>query len=189
MAGCGLNITSNRSLTAMSSMVRSLRKMPRYGTVPWAHDYKRNINDYKHFITPYIYANILIYTHKLPSLGEHSLMFLKEVSHLFDQKYNKILLLLQFKWAVFWLNIFKNVMNSWDCIFNIITPVFSVTWSFRSHSNMLIYIMLGTFLAAWYFFEPVILFVRILWWIKSLKEQRLFKIEIFCNNMLYRSKV
>jgi len=28
-------------------------------------------------------------------------------------------------------------MRSW--IFSIITPVFSVTWSFRNHSNMLIW--------------------------------------------------
>lgn len=30
--------TSSLSLTAASSMVRSVRKMPRYGTVPWALD-------------------------------------------------------------------------------------------------------------------------------------------------------
>ncbi len=51
--------------------------------------------------------------------------------HLFEQKYSKnsnIMneLLLQF----------NKLMQS--CIFSIITPVFSVTWSFRNHSNILI---------------------------------------------------
>lgn len=32
-------LTSRRSLTAVSSMVRSVRKIPRYGTVPWALDW------------------------------------------------------------------------------------------------------------------------------------------------------
>jgi len=45
------------------------------------------------------------------------------------------------KKTVFYLNIFENVIYSCDqsWIFSIITPVFSVTWSFRNHSNMLIF--------------------------------------------------
>ncbi len=45
------------------------------------------------------------------------------------------------KETVFYLNILKKVIYSSDqsWIFSIITPVFSVTWSFRNHSNMLIW--------------------------------------------------
>ncbi len=58
--------------------------------------------------------------------------------HLFDQKYSNIakyycslntfLYILKCNFFLWW--------QSW--IFSIITPVFSVTWSFRNHSNMLI---------------------------------------------------
>ncbi len=50
-------------------------------------------------------------------------------------------ILLQFKITVFHLNIFWILIYSCDqsWIFSIITPVFSVTWSFRNHSNMLIF--------------------------------------------------
>ncbi len=33
--------------------------------------------------------------------------------------------------------------------------------------------------------EPVILFFRIHWWIKTFKEQNLFKTEIFFNNLFF----
>jgi len=44
-------------------------------------------------------------------------------------------MLLQFRITVFYLS-FLNRNFSW--IFSIITPVFSVTWSFRNHSNVMI---------------------------------------------------
>jgi len=51
------------------------------------------------------------------------------------QEYCKVLL--QYTITVFYLSVlFIPVMWSW--ISSIITPVFSVTWSFRNHSNMLI---------------------------------------------------
>ncbi len=57
--------------------------------------------------------------------------------------YNKnsnVVKLLQFKITVFYVIIFWNVIYSCDqsWVFSIITSVFSVTWSFRNHSNMLV---------------------------------------------------
>ncbi len=78
-----------------------------------------------------------------------------------------------------------------SCIFSIITPVFSVTWSFRNHSNMLICCSrnISDYYQCWkqlccfiFWWKPkCILFFRILWWIESSKEQHLFEIGIFCN--------
>ncbi len=49
-------------------------------------------------------------------------------------------ILLRFQISIFYLNMFSNVIyfcdQSW--IVSIITSVFSVTWSFRNHSNMMI---------------------------------------------------
>ncbi len=73
------------------------------------------------------------------------------------------------------MNIFQNVIYSCDqsCIFSIITPVLSVTWSFRNHSNMLI-CWSNTFIINGHIYYLHI-FVRIIWWIT------VFEIEIFCN--------
>ncbi len=71
-----------------------------------------------------------------------------------------------------------------------IWPNMIVTWSFRNHSNMLIYcsrnisdyyqcwkqLCCTIFLWKWWYF----LFFRIHRWIGSSKEQHLFEIEIFC---------
>ncbi len=76
-----------------------------------------------------------------------------------------------------------------SCIFSIITPVFSVTWSseiilicwFAAQETFLIIINVEkNSCAAQYFCETVIhLFVRIHRWIESSKEQHLFEIDIF----------
>ncbi len=78
-----------------------------------------------------------------------------------------------------------------SCIFSIITPVFSVTWSseiilicwFAAQETFLIIINVENSCAAQYFLWKLwyILFFRIHRWIESSKEQHLFEIEIFCN--------
>ncbi len=50
---------------------------------------------------------------------------------------------------------FISVMQS--CIFSIITPVFSVTWSFRNHSDMMIYYQYWKQLCCFYIF--ILLFI------------------------------
>ncbi len=62
--------------------------------------------------------------------------------HLFNQRCCKIsvkyyYILKQVSILKYFLLNFNFVMQSW--IFSIITPIFSVTWSFRNHSNMLIW--------------------------------------------------
>ncbi len=69
------------------------------------------------------------------------ILFCSPMLHLFEQKYSKNCeILLQFKITFFYFNILWNVIYSCDqsWIVSIITPVCSVTWSFRNHSNMLI---------------------------------------------------
>ncbi len=69
------------------------------------------------------------------------------------------------------------------------TPDFSVTWSFRKRFNILIYYQRWKpFLLLNIFWEPVIL-VQKYSCIKCQKQQHLFKVEIFCNNVNYHSKV
>ncbi len=88
----------------------------------------------------------------------------------------------------------KNLIYSSDAklIFSIITPVFSVTWFFRNHSNMMIYCCLRNIYFYYQCWKQLccliilwklwfIFFFNILWWIESSKEQHLFVIEIFCN--------
>ncbi len=74
-----------------------------------------------------------------------------------------------------------------SCIFIIITPVFSVTWSseiiiiywFAAHETFLIIINVDNSRAALYFCgNSDALIFRILWWIKSSKEQHLLDIDI-----------
>ncbi len=65
--------------------------------------------------------------------------------------------------------LFIPVKQSW--IFSIITPVFSVTWSFRNHSNMLkkhflLLSMRKTVVLIHIYVEIVMLFFSILWWTK-----------------------
>ncbi len=77
------------------------------------------------------------------------------------------------------------------CIFSIITPVFSVTWSSENHNNMLIWCSrnISDYYQCWkQLCCPIslcklwhILFFRIHRWIESSKEQHLFETEIFCN--------
>ncbi len=88
-----------------------------------------------------------------------------------------------FKQLFYILIYFIPVIQRW--IFSIITPVFSVTWSFRNHSNMLIscsrnisnsyqcwkWMCCSIFLGNWYFF-----FLK-----KKVQEQHLYETEIFCD--------
>ncbi len=66
-------------------------------------------------------------------------MFLNVFIWLKYSKICNIVILLEIKITVFYFNIQLNTIYSCDqsWIFSIITPVFSVTWSFRNH-NMLI---------------------------------------------------
>ncbi len=77
-------------------------------------------------------------------------------------------------------------------MFSIITPVFSVTWSFRNHSNMLICcsIYISYNYQCWkqlccfiFFVETVIHFLRVFWYIESSKEQHLFEILIWLKKI------
>ncbi len=62
-------------------------------------------------------------------------------------------------------------MQSW--IFSIITSVFSVTWSFRNHSNMLICYSRNIIINAensysvTILWKPWYIFFRIIWWLES----------------------
>ncbi len=49
-------------------------------------------------------------------------------------------------------------------IFSIIITVFSVTWSFRNHSNVLIYCLRNI---PYYFFKNWSIVFRILWWVQK----------------------
>ncbi len=79
-----------------------------------------------------------------------------------------------------------------SCIFSIITPVFSVTWSSeistiywfatkKIYEN--ITVIAENSCAASCFFENHYIFFRIIWWIKSPKEQHLFEIENMKNSI------
>jgi len=63
--------------------------------------------------------------------------------------------------------------------FSIITTVFSVTWSFRNHSIILIFCSRNiSYYRFWKLWRLIFLFIihfRIPWWIESSKEQHLFK--------------
>jgi len=71
-------------------------------------------------------------------------------------------------------------MQSW--IFSIITPVFSVTWSFRNHYNMLLKKLFFYYYQCWTQLSCLI-FLWKPWYIflENSKEQHLFEIENFCN--------
>ncbi len=81
------------------------------------------------------------------------------------------------KMTIFYLNIF---LHDQSCIFSIITPVFSVTWSseiiliclFAAQKHFLLLWMLKKVVLLHIFVETVIHFFRILWWIEQ--EQCLF---------------
>ncbi len=89
-----------------------------------------------------------------------------------------------------WISIKLIYFCDQSCIFSIITPVFSVTWSseiiiicwFAAQETFLIIINVENSCAAQYFCgNRHTLFFRIHRWIESSKEQHLFEIEIFCN--------
>ncbi len=86
------------------------------------------------------------YTQLCKSLGFiRFLMFLKEVSSAHQGRIYWIKnavnceILLQFKIKVFYCNIFLNTIYSCDAQLNFQHHYSSVTWSFRNHSNMLIW--------------------------------------------------
>ncbi len=71
---------------------------------------------------------------------------------------------LQFSILMYFFLLFIPVIKT----FSIITPVVSVTWSFRNHSYMLIYKQRWKLMCCFIFFGgPVIFFFRIIWLIKS----------------------
>jgi len=62
--------------------------------------------------------------------------------HWFDQNAAETVILwniIQFKTTVFPSNLFQNVIYSCNEFSAVITSIFSVTWSFRYHSNILIW--------------------------------------------------
>ncbi len=74
--------------------------------------------------------------------------------------------------------------KSW--IFSIITPFFSVTWSFRNHlcwfaaqETFLIFKMLCCLI--FFFCGNSDMFFRILWWIERTKTAFTWNINLFCN--------
>ncbi len=78
------------------------------------------------------------------------------------------------------------MMQSWT--FSIITSLFSVTWFFRNHSNMLIccsktfIISIENSCAASYFFESHdAFFIFQDFWFTQTSKELLFEIQIFCN--------
>ncbi len=101
--------------------------------------------------------------------------------HLFNQKYRKNVIF-KIKWpfkiTVFCLECISVIKADW--IFSIISPVFSVTWSFRNHSNILMWclaniysyyqclILLCCLIFLW---KPLRFFFNILLWIESSKEK------------------
>ncbi len=126
------------------------------------------------------------------NVSERSL-FCSSKLHLFDQKYCKNLkYFFKFQTAVFYVNICYDVIYFCDqsCIFSIITPVFSVTWSseiiiiywFAAQETFLIIINVENSCAAQYFCGnwDTFYFLRIYRWIESSIEQHLFEIENFC---------
>jgi len=71
-------------------------------------------------------------------------------------------------------------MQSW--VFSIITPVFSVTWSFRNHSDMLIFYSKSISYYQWWNEFCCLIFLWKPWLIRlieSSKERHLFEIEVF----------
>ncbi len=87
---------------------------------------------------------------------------------------------MKFNISVFYLKIcIIPVMQSW--FFIILTPVISVMWSFRNHSNMLIWCSKTCAISNVENIESAIHFFRLLWWIQSSEGQHLFEMEIFCN--------
>ncbi len=77
-----------------------------------------------------------------------------------------------------------------SCIFSIITPVFSVTWSseiiiiywFTAQQTVLIILNVENSRSALYFCVKHEHFIfRIIWWIENSKGQHLFETEIICN--------
>ncbi len=87
-------------------------------------------------------------------------------------------IILPFKITVFCLECISVIKADW--IFSIISPVFSVTWSFRNHSNILMWcltniycyyqclILLCCLIFLW---KPLRIFFNIVLWIESLKEK------------------
>ncbi len=123
-------------------------------------------------------------------------LFISPRMHLFDQKYSKkyILWFFLFKTAVFDVNICLNVIYFCDqsCIFSIITPVFSVTWS----SEIIIicwfdqenfcYLLLSfivifiNYYQCWKYLCRFIFFVKVMICF-SWTNKNLFEIKILCN--------
>ncbi len=98
-------------------------------------------------------------------------------------KKKKVKYCIGYLYNCFCFNILQNLIDSILLIFSIITPVFSLTWSF-SYSNISYYYQ------SWKRFSAVSFktkignhgyFFRIFWWIGSSKEQHLFETGIFCN--------
>jgi len=87
------------------------------------------------------------------------------------------------------VNLYKNIIYLFDqsCIFSIITPVFSVTWS--SEIKIIYSRNISDYYQCWkqsccsiFLWKPwYFLFFRIHRWIDSSEEQRLFETEVFCN--------
>ncbi len=82
-----------------------------------------------------------------------------------------------------WIYFKCNLFLWWKAEFSTSLAVFTVTWSFINHFNMLIcYSRHFSYNPCWkQLCKLWCTFFRILWWIKSLKEQRLYEIETFVS--------
>ncbi len=91
------------------------------------------------------------------------------LSNLFKQNTVKLTL-----WNISFYNLFENVIYSCDGKAEAITPIFNATWSFRTHSNMVICCS-GVFIFT--VDKGFVLFDEK----KKLKRTEVLWIEIFCN--------
>jgi len=118
----------------------------------------------------------------------HVSLFRLSKLHLFNQKQKKTVISLHFKTMVFYLNILSNIFI---LVIKAEFSVFSVTWSFRNHSNMMIYYQyqlsnyyIDINYQTWNFFQDSLVNEKF----KTNKEEKnniYFQIEIFCNNIHY----
>ncbi len=114
------------------------------------------------YITNFTVINSSVYLYtSVQMLGVESVSCLTRMQ-IFNHKYSKKGTIVK----VFYFNVLKCNLFLWrqSWIFSIITPGFSVTWSFRNHSDMLIVLVLSmlTFVLLDIFVETLIFFPRIL---------------------------
>ncbi len=103
-------------------------------------------HNWSKWMISYLYKWMVICTLLFKSLGS-VWMVLKEVTsdhqcciYLIKNNKSKVKMwnIITIEMTVFYVNIIKCNLFLWSNLISIITPGFSVTWSFRNHTNMLI---------------------------------------------------